>query len=280
VTQQAYQPRTESALNARLNKRLRAYATAASAAGVGALALASSAEAKIVYTRVNKPLNYGLTLLDLNNDGTTDFAFCEEDSGSSNTTYCTLARHAKRASREKHAPSPFAQFLDVFAPAAKTKQNQIWGGQSLLGATAYAMPAGVSVGGQLKFTPGSRLMAACFEASSSNCFGPWQNAPHRYLGFKFVISGKVHYGWARLNVNWGLSGETATLTGYAYETIPNKPILTGDIVGPSKRTDNSRKAQEPDEARGVITNQAPSSLGLLARGAEGLVAWRKQDGRE
>jgi hypothetical protein len=46
---------------------------------------------------------------------------------------------------------------------------------------------------------------------------------------KFTINGKVHYGWARLSVT-NLKDKfriTATLTGYAYETIPNKPIKAG-----------------------------------------------------
>jgi len=65
-----------------------------------------------------------------------------------------------------------------------------------------------------------------------------------------------HYGWARLNVTT-FSGEiTATLIGYAYETIPNKPIITG-------------KAKGPD----VVTVQ-PASLGQLATGASAIPAWR------
>jgi hypothetical protein len=272
MTRESYRPRTESTLNPNLSRRLMAYATAAGAAGVGALALVKPAEAKIVYTRVNKPLNYGVTILDLNNDGTPDFGFCIDDTGSSASTSCVLARHrAAKGPLGKHPPSPFEQTVGIFAPAAKAKQNQIWGGQGSLGASAYALPAGVTVGGKLKFTPGSRLMAFCFEASSSTCRGPWSTAPHRYLGLRFVLGGKVHYGWARLNVTWNLTdGEHATLTGYAYETIPNKSIITGDIVGPVK--------QEPDGVRGVsTTSRAPASLGLLATGAEGMVASRKKN---
>ncbi len=72
-----------------------------------------------------------------------------------------------------------------------------------------------------------------------------------YLGLKFSIHGQFHYGWARLNVftNWNAPGFTAALLGYAYETIPNKPIITGKTKGPD-----------------VITIQ-PATLGHLARGA-------------
>ena len=46
------------------------------------------------------------------------------------------------------------------------------------------------------------------------------------------------------------------LTGYAYETIPNKPIIAGKTHG-----------------KGVVTIE-PGSLGALAAGANGLHRWR------
>jgi hypothetical protein len=252
-----------------------AYATAAGAAGVGALALVKPADAKIVYTRVNKPLNYGVTILDLNNDGTPDFGFCENDTGSSASTSCVLAAHrAAKGRLGKRPPSPFDQVLAIFPPAAQSKHNQIWA----KGSSAYALPAGVVVGGKTKFARGAKGMANCFEGDSSICSGPWSAAPHRYLALKFVIAGKIHYGWARLNVTWNVTdGEHATLTGYAYETTPNKSIITGDIVGPLKRKDVSQKAAKADGVSAARTlNRAPASLGLLAAGAEGIVAWRKK----
>jgi len=82
----------------------------------------------------------------------------------------------------------------------------------------------------------------------------------RYLGLRFSIKGKIHYGWARLNVKVAEGSDfdiTATLTGYAYETIPNKPIVAGKIKG----TD-------------VIEAVEPASLGHLAQGSAELAAWR------
>jgi hypothetical protein len=86
--------------------------------------------------------------------------------------------------------------------------------------------------------------------------GPWvgkgNGVANRYLGLKFVIHGKVHYGWARLSVtlghHWQYDDVSGTLTGYAYETLPNKPIITGKTKGED-----------------VIMFQ-PDSLGWLARG--------------
>ena len=75
------------------------------------------------------------------------------------------------------------------------------------------------------------------------------NTKRRYLGLQFMIGNEIHYGWARLKVLYqGGPGFQATITGYAYETIPNKPIIAGKTKGPD-----------------VITLPA-GSLGELARG--------------
>jgi len=85
---------------------------------------------------------------------------------------------------------------------------------------------------------------------STKCWGPWTNVKNRYLGLKFMVNGKPHFGWARANVSCNLSDFkiTAVLTGYAYETIPNKAIIAGKTKGPD-----------------VITVE-PATLGRLALG--------------
>jgi len=82
------------------------YALAASATGVGALALANPAEAKIVYTRVNQPIPQVL-ILDLNNDGIADFRLCEVFSGSASYS-CTVA--GKMLGKQR-PPSPASSTL-------------------------------------------------------------------------------------------------------------------------------------------------------------------------
>jgi len=87
--------------------------------------------------------------------------------------------------------------------------------------------------------------------------GPWANngkgVKKRYLGLKFMIHGQVHFGWARLNVAMKRSKIRGTLTGYAYETIPNKPIIAGKTRGKNEAT-----------------------LGQLAQGASGVSNGGKQ----
>jgi len=62
-------------LEAGLEKALSSYAGAALAAGVGLMAIAKPAEAKIVYTpaKVTIPVDGGPVFLDLNHDGLADF---------------------------------------------------------------------------------------------------------------------------------------------------------------------------------------------------------------
>jgi hypothetical protein len=60
------------------------------------------------------------------------------------------------------------------------------------------------------------------------------NLKQAYLGLKFVIKGKVHFGWARAKVSVGFS-ITAVLIGYAYETIPGKPIIAWRPEGSGSR---------------------------------------------
>jgi len=91
--------------------------------------------------------------------------------------------------------------------------------------------------------------------SGDSFFDSWANGgkgvTRRYLGLKFQIYGQTHYGWARLSVHFegAAGGLEAHLTGYAYETIPNKPIIAGKTHGPD-----------------VVTVQEGGSLGALAAG--------------
>jgi hypothetical protein len=125
---------------------------------------------------------------------------------------------------------------------------------------ASALPPGARIGPERKFPVHHPFMAVelfnRIHTSQYSDVGPWvekdKGVRNRYLGLKFVIHGKVHYGWARLSVTLGHHRQygdvSGTLTGYAYQTIPNKPIITGQTKGPD-----------------VITVQ-PETLGELARG--------------
>lgn len=223
--------------------RLSMYALAASAAGVGMLALAQPAEGKIIYTKANKQLGRGgVVHLDLNHDGVADFDL--------KNTFTTST-----------AGGAFDQLFAV----PDQKQNAVWGHTVPLRAYASALLTNVQVGPKGQFLPGSGMMAASSVSGlmrpdgNYSCTGPWANVTSRYLGLKFVIKGKEHFGWARLNVSCidGSATVNATLTGYAYETIANHAILTGKEHG-ADESDNSPSR-----------DGSGAALGQLAQGIRG-----------
>jgi len=222
-----------------LDRRLTAYALAAGAAGVGMLALAQPAAGKIVYTKAHKVINpNSLVHLDLNHDGIADFDFTD--------TYHTVRTFSA---------------LGQLIVGGHQRGNSIRGHDVAGEAYASALSANMQVGPKRQFLSGGLMAETYYEGGRRRRAlpimgsGPWADVKNRYLGLKFEIKGKTHFGWARLNVSLDNTHVTATLTGYAYETIPNRPILTGKESG-------------PDEADGATQALgASATLGQLARGA-------------
>ena len=220
-----------------MERRLTAYGIAA-AAGVGMLALAPPAQAEVVYTPTKTVLNNGLLAIDLDGDGTTNFTLEDDFNGG-------FFRSNRRLLLQG----------DVGASVMNSQDF------------ALALGSGATIGSSRKFravNPSAIRMAnvgyVCASSSACNTieFGPWKQAQNRYLGLKFVISGQVHYGWARLSVvshyqAGGKSTIRVLLTGYAYETTPGKAIVAG----------------------GLTEAEVGAALGELALGAAGVEARRK-----
>jgi hypothetical protein len=228
-------------------RQLSMYALAASAAGVSLLALTQPSEAKIVYTRANMGLG-SVVRLDLNHDGTYDF-------------YLVAQINTGKSSDWGVFPAQAGNLV------VGTK------GQ------ASALRAGVRVGPKAKFPPYATVLARVWKKSDTGTTyssGQWRNVKNRYLGLKFLIQGKIHFGWARMNIaltNHSLSG---VLTGYAYETIPNKPIITGDIIGEREQSkEMSMELQNPVSL--AAPTPEPATLGLLAMGWSGVSIWRREE---
>jgi hypothetical protein len=241
-------PRTPFNLCESVRRQLNLYAIAASAAGVGVLAPVQPAEGKIVYTPAHKKIEQNRPPLpfDLNHDGIPDFYFTNH--------YDVVS------------------FLDI---AEANSANEIWDAKSKGRLCAGALPEGFEVGPSVHFRKDPILGLDMAYTSAQTYFGPWHNVKHAYLGLKFTIKGKTHFGWARLKVTtpgW-YNGITAVLTGYAYETIANKPIITGKTGGP----DEIGSVVPTDPPTLGASTREPVTLGLLAQGAAGLVAWRKRD---
>jgi hypothetical protein len=216
----------------RLDHRLRAYCLAASAAGVSLLALAEPpAQAEVIYTPVRQDVLMVWSSVDLNDDGIPDVSFVF-----GSTDYHILDRETwARPAQSQGGIVGYAGPIHPYASALAKK--------ALIGPKAAFLEGTVFM---------ERTLVDHYGKGYTSYVGPWQKATNKFLGVKFTIDGEIHYGWLRMTVNAGYRLRVG-ITGYAYETIPNRPILAGQVSG---------KAEESEDL-------GPSSLGVLALGAAG-----------
>jgi hypothetical protein len=264
----APQPRKTFKISDSLNRQLNTYAQVAAAAGVSVLALAGASEAEVVYTETHQVTHSSFPLyIDLNHDGIKDFIL--------RATYYA-------------GSSGFNIGLD----ASGIAENRV-AGRHLRSSGGYffsaasALPAGAEIGPKGNFSVRLPFMAEeHFNriGTQYSDLGPWagngKGVRNRYLGLKFVVHGEVHYGWARLSVTLGherqLDDVVGTLTGFAYETVPEKPIIAGRITGPDVITVQPETGEIPQRAPLAAPVPAPAGLGLLAKGALALDIWRRE----
>jgi hypothetical protein len=233
-------PSDTAAENDNIGKKLFAYALAAS---IGAILVPSEAAAKVVYTPI-----YAHTIdpiqgisIDLDHNGIVDFVVASSNFSGVNTV----------SVRPSVTGNQLLSTLSHGEPAAA------------------ALRPGAYIGTGAKFAANANYMAFSYQCADFQG-GPWAYARGRYLGLKFIIRGNVHYGWARLNV--GRCG--TAMTGFAYETIPNRPIQ----AGLTQSSDDMGTFVPQTLLREDSPALKPATLGLLAQGASGLLAWRRQEG--
>jgi hypothetical protein len=234
MTRSPRPPRTPANLSESVHRLLNMYTLAASGAGISLLAFVQPAEARIVYTKVHQVIGPGGSYkLDLNQDGITDFKILEVKSATnqqSSNCLCVYTPHLRDG-------------IMAYVTAYR-------------GVFAFALQPGVSIDGKDYFKRRGRNGAGMIRTQQfTEVQGQWVNVTDRYLGLRFFIHGKVHYGWARLSVKViGTYNDRAVLTGYAYETIPNKAIVTGKTNGTDDGVEN------------LVT--PPATLGRLALGRQ------------
>jgi len=227
------------ALAARANCRL-TYAAAVSAAGASVMSLAPVAEAKIIYTPAHVQIpRSSFFLLDFDSGPKRDF---------------TIARGRDCSTSGCASGVRVDNYNNSFASNAIAATARL--------GYAVALRLGERMGPRRLVTKGARMVSVLYGTPSHKTvwFGQWGNGgkglKNGYLGLKFMLNGKGHYGWARVSVTVKNNRlNTATLTGYAFETIPNKPIIVGKTHGPD-----------------VIVK--PATLGALAAGANAHSTWR------
>ena len=241
-----------------LEKTLLAYATAA---GAGLASLSMPAEAEVIYTPCNtaiaQPFFGGgpwLTPLDLNNDGAADFSFGRFSNG-----------------RGTFGSTTYLKFFLNIVP--RRGGNGVVQGQQA--GTAAAVASGKKIGPEQQFGAGGLYMAfLSFNNSTVRSLGTWPSVEFAYVGLKFLINGEVHYGWARIKFPYPGQWDYASIYGYAYESTPNQPILTGQTSGTAEEEAAEEETAAIDEATPEST---PASLGMLAGGASTLRLWRPRN---
>ena len=184
-------------------------------------------------------------LLDLNHDGKTDFALV-------NKSYATTSGH----------------YAALVVEPASSNEVGIYVANNHL--VASALQLGVQLPDGHEFHASARMAYQCSGfACRSLTFasirsGPWFGVSNRFLDLKFRVDGLPYYGWARLSVQFSANSRTfvATLTGYAYNTEPGRPIYAGTVPAPASFTQPSHR---------------PATLGLLAMGSYGLSIWRREE---
>jgi hypothetical protein len=243
-----FRQKTISELPDSINRQLSMYALAAGAASVGVLAIVQPAQGKIVYTSTHKTIKVHQHYnLDLNHDRITDFTIRLQTFQTRGTSFFSTLTALNRKGNA--------------VEGAKTNSSR--------GPYAFAFARGALIGPKQPFP--ANLMARAGEIDGFSFYvGRWLNVQNRYLGLRFRIHGKTHYGWARLSVvSTKTSITSATVTGYAYETIPNKPIIAGKTNGPDEIVSRQRSG---------LHNTVPPSptLGELAAGSPALSAWRRE----
>jgi hypothetical protein len=195
--------------------RVLACTASATAVGASALGLSSAADAKIIYTPTHVRIlpNHSL-FLDFKygpKGGEGQFSFAR-------STGCSF-------------------FKCVSGLGVRSYGNRA----NVIAATA-ALGYAVALHPGERMGPGKRVsgfanMADHWVTSKTAWDGQWGNGgkglENGYLGLRFTLNGGVHYGWARLTVTVRNNKlDTVTLTGYAFETIPNRPIIIGKTKGP------------------------------------------------
>ncbi len=228
-----------------LDRGLKSYSLAAAAASVGMLALTQPASGEIVINHINKAVPICARLdpcslaIDLNNDGIDDVKF-------------------QLLSTQE--PTHYARSLTAFGS----------NGAEVVGTSevpyASCLLRGGKVGPSARFNAFGQMEASNGDPGISRVlYGEWYgNHPNRFLGVKFKIKHETHYGWVRVTVDSTPGAITATVTEYGYETIANKIVKVG-LSGAAAKT-----------ADGQVVKPA-ASLGMLARGVEGLALWRREN---
>ncbi|MDX2002132.1 MAG: T9SS type A sorting domain-containing protein [Chitinophagales bacterium] len=195
-----------------LSQKLAAYS--ALAAGTAAALMPNEAEAKIVYTDECPDVNIQISGFAfgffIDNDTVEDFKLSVQQGMYAGTYDYGLAA--------------------IFTPPGNAIAGDTYttGGYSI--PTPFALNAGDTIKSTLTFNNSTGATAPQylgFDLGGLVSVGNWISATDKYIGIKFQINGQTHYGWIRLDVQVTPTTPIIRIKDYAYEDVPNTPIVAG-----------------------------------------------------
>ena len=116
--------------------------------------------------------------------------------------------------------------------------------------------------------------AGILAVGSGLAYGPWKNPGMGFVGFVFNNGAGPQFGWARVRISRQI--QAGGLAGFAFKVFD---FAYGD---PGERiTAGERPSGDSEDDQDISDDQEPNegSLGGLALGAVGLLAWRRSRSR-
>ena len=195
---------------------------------VTAMMFSASANAQIIYTDVNPNMVLSCIFqtdcspdysLDLNNDGINDFVLsarkefvncgqCGPQGG--HTMANGDSAVISSISNGWIADTTGGYDLNTLIDSSLGWTNAI---HTLVTKRVYCVACAPSPGTHLVYSPES---------------GPWINVSGNYLPLKIQVGTNFYYGWVKLSVAIESNTVSITIMEYAYNSLPNQPILAGE----------------------------------------------------
>ncbi|MFM9943741.1 MAG: T9SS type A sorting domain-containing protein [Bacteroidia bacterium] len=195
---------------------------------VTAMMFSASANAQIVYTDIVPDSIFTITSLasqtynlDINGDGTSDFSI----SAARVSFLGVLSSYVRMSPQGSNA-------------IITTTFNQVK--KLVLGDTISSSQAWQDTTGQVL----KSYSQYGFDPPTTK--GEWNTVVDGYVGLQLTNAGQTYYGWVRMDVTVSLSSASMTIKDYAFNSIPNQPILAGQTT-----------------TTGIIENSSASSINLF-----------------
>jgi hypothetical protein len=224
-----------------------------------AMLFSVSANAQIVYTDVNpdSTMNCSVSVLctkdynlDLNNDAITDFIL---------TTF--------RVDPPQIGNETISRVNAIPLNGNAVKDTLVYSDTVSIPLQLNAVIDSNLLLNQSWQTSGSQILKnGVYGGSLANdtTWGLWDSLADYYLGLRLLQSGQTHYGWVRLRVDVTSFYASLIVKDYAYNSIPNQPILAGQTtatgISPLSLGERPGVRLYPNPVKNKLTIELPNSI--------------------